>query len=183
MPCFLTGNGRDVLEKSCRGEPPAAVLRPDLIDFCPDLSRRTLEHVQYGLHIFRTKMAWNLQCTVLNIAVITLHFSAQDDNLMKDIFMRMDDNTGNRCVVLEEEHGFKIILHQRDFMPGEVILCNIAESVRKTRRMIMLLTRSNFITHQFLCKLLNFSWRFGGPLWGFVGAKTQSLSLFFKFFP
>ena len=43
--------------------------------------------------------------------------------------------------ILEEDHGFKLIIHERDFMPGAQILANIAEAVTKTRRMIMLLTR------------------------------------------
>ena len=43
--------------------------------------------------------------------------------------------------ILEEDHGFSLILHQRDFTPGAPILENIAESVTKTRRMIMLLSR------------------------------------------
>lgn len=55
--------------------------------------------------------------------------------------MEMDDQTVEERVILEKEHGFQLILHQRDFSPGVPIMRNIAEAVQKTRRMIMLLSR------------------------------------------
>lgn len=55
--------------------------------------------------------------------------------------MKRDPYTQVAYIILEKEHGFKLILHQRDFMPGAIIMQNIAESVQKTRRMIMLLSR------------------------------------------
>ena len=42
--------------------------------------------------------------------------------------------------ILEEDHGFKLALHQRDFIPGITILNNIANTIAKSRRMIMLLS-------------------------------------------
>ena len=56
---------------------------------------------------------------------------------MRDLFMKYDGFTP----ILEEDHGFQLVLHQRDFVPGTPILTNIAEAVTKTRRMIMLLSR------------------------------------------
>ena len=43
--------------------------------------------------------------------------------------------------ILEEDHGFSLVLHQRDFLPGRTILANIQNAVSTTRRMIMLLSR------------------------------------------
>ena len=69
--------------------------------------------------------------------VFHLPCSENDVEVMEEIFMKYNGVTP----ILEEDHGFSLILHQRDFTPGAPILQNIAESVTKTRRMIMLLTR------------------------------------------
>lgn len=42
---------------------------------------------------------------------------------------------------LEEEYGFSLILHERDFPGGVTIMANIINAVEKTRRMIMILTK------------------------------------------
>ena len=65
------------------------------------------------------------------------NFSAEDDLIMREIFMKEDGNTA----ILEEDHGFQLILHERDFMPGVPITSNMEEAVTQTRRMIMLLSR------------------------------------------
>ena len=65
------------------------------------------------------------------------NFSSEDDMIMRDIFMKEDGNTA----ILEEDHGFQLILHERDFMPGVLITSNMEEAVTQTRRMIMLLSR------------------------------------------
>ena len=56
---------------------------------------------------------------------------------MREIFMKDDGNTA----ILEEDHKFQLILHERDFMPGVQITRNIESAVTKTRRMVMLLSR------------------------------------------
>ena len=56
---------------------------------------------------------------------------------MRDMFMKYDGVTP----ILEEDHGFSLVLHQRDFMPGATILANIQKAVSTSRRMIMLLSR------------------------------------------
>ena len=43
--------------------------------------------------------------------------------------------------ILEEDHGFQMIFHMRDFMPGIPITDNITQAISKTRRMIMLLSK------------------------------------------
>ncbi len=56
---------------------------------------------------------------------------------MGEIFMKYNGLT----LMLEEDHGFQLVLHQRDFTPGIPILANIADVVVKSRRMIMLLSK------------------------------------------
>ncbi len=63
--------------------------------------------------------------------------SENDFQLMRDIFMKYNGLTP----ILEEDHSFQLVLHQRDFTPGVPILANIADVVVKSRRMIMLLSK------------------------------------------
>ena len=64
-------------------------------------------------------------------------FRNDDVAILRELFMKDDGMTP----ILEEKHGFKLIIHQRDFMPGTLILANISEAILKTRRMIMLFSR------------------------------------------
>ena len=64
-------------------------------------------------------------------------FSENDTEIMFKLLMLEDGLTP----ILERVHGFQLILHQRDFMPGRPILTNIAEAIQQSRRMIMLLSR------------------------------------------
>ncbi len=57
--------------------------------------------------------------------------------LMETIFMKYDGYTP----ILEEDHGFDLLLHHRDFLIGARIMDNIEEAVRGSRRMIMLLSK------------------------------------------
>ena len=65
------------------------------------------------------------------------NFSVEDDMTMREIFMKDDGNTA----ILEEDHEFQLILHERDFVAGVQIITNIEKAVTKTRRMVMLLSR------------------------------------------
>ena len=64
-------------------------------------------------------------------------YSERDEDIMRELFLKPDGLTG----ILEEDHNFKLVLHQRDFQPGAAILQNIAHAVETSRRMIMLLSR------------------------------------------
>ena len=66
-------------------------------------------------------------------------FSEKDEEAMRSMIMKYDGVTP----ILEEDHGFSLVLHQRDFLPGRTILANIQNAVSTTRRMIMLLSRSD----------------------------------------
>ena len=60
----------------------------------------------------------------------------------------MVENTLNPY--LETEHGFMLCIHNRNFLAGVSIISNIANAVDKSRRMIMMLTRS---VHNSLCNI------------------------------
>ncbi len=47
-------------------------------------------------------------------------------------------------VYLEEELGFKLCIHERDFMPGTSIISNIEEAVKHSRRTIIIISKSVF---------------------------------------
>ena len=51
----------------------------------------------------------------------------------------MKDNTLK--LYLEEDFGFKLILHKRDFTPGVTIQGNIVDAITKSRRMFVILSR------------------------------------------
>ena len=68
---------------------------------------------------------------------VLINYSKLDEDIMKEMFLKPDGLTG----ILEEDHDFKLVLHQRDFLPGAAILHNIAHAVETSRRMVMLLSR------------------------------------------
>ncbi len=45
-------------------------------------------------------------------------------------------------VYLEEELGFSVCIHERDFMPGQRILANIQNAIERSRRTIAVISRS-----------------------------------------
>ena len=66
-----------------------------------------------------------------------LYCSEGDEDIMRELFLKPDGLTP----ILEEDHDFKLVLHQRDFLAGVTILHNIVQAVTRSRRMIMLLSR------------------------------------------
>ncbi len=48
---------------------------------------------------------------------------------------------GTKIPYLEQEHGFRIILHERDFPVGYTIMGNIVNAVERSRKMIMVLSK------------------------------------------
>ncbi len=42
---------------------------------------------------------------------------------------------------LEEEHGYSVILHERDFPGGVTIMAGIVRAVEQSRKMIMILSK------------------------------------------
>ncbi len=44
-------------------------------------------------------------------------------------------------VYLEEELGFKLCIHERDFMPGTSIIGNIEDAVKHSRRTIVIVSK------------------------------------------
>ena len=65
------------------------------------------------------------------------YFSIHDTDFVKDLFMKEDRTT----LYFEDDFNFKLILHERDFVPGVTILANIVDAIKHSRRMIMILSR------------------------------------------
>ena len=70
-----------------------------------------------------------------------MYFSNEDFEFIKAVFMK--ENTLKPY--LEEDFHFKLVLHKRDFTPGATIQSNIVDAITKSRRMFMILSRSNFL--------------------------------------
>ena len=58
---------------------------------------------------------------------------------MKRIFTNEDP--ADTRYILEEQHGFMLCVHTRNFIAGRPVATNIANAVRMSRRTIVLLTR------------------------------------------
>ena len=54
-------------------------------------------------------------------------------------------NKDGQTLHFEDEFDFKLILHERDFVPGVTIHANIVDAIKHSRRMIMILSRSVLI--------------------------------------
>ena len=58
---------------------------------------------------------------------------------------------------MEKEHGFKLMLHERDFVAGMTIRRNIINAIEHSRRMIVILSR--LVTNNQCAKILStFVW-------------------------
>ncbi len=69
--------------------------------------------------------------------------SSNDDvEMMQGIFTTGDPQ--DIRFILEEEHGFELCVHSRNFMGGTAIATNIANAVRLSRRTIVLLSEYAF---------------------------------------
>ncbi len=58
---------------------------------------------------------------------------------MKDIFTNKVE--GDRHYILEENHGFELCVHTRNFIAGILVTRNIANAVRCSRKTIILLSQ------------------------------------------
>ena len=46
-----------------------------------------------------------------------------------------------KTLYFEDDFNFKLILHERDFVPGVTILANIVDAIKHSRKMIMILSK------------------------------------------
>ena len=65
---------------------------------------------------------------------------------VRNVFMKED----RRTLYFEDDFDFKLILHERDFIPGVTIHANIVDAIKHSRRMIMILSKWVLIS----CNLL-----------------------------
>ena len=67
-------------------------------------------------------------------------FSGADYDILKAIFYNVARNPYNIRTDLEDNHGFEICDHERDFIGGRMIAENIEHAILYSRRMIVILT-------------------------------------------
>ena len=71
--------------------------------------------------------------TRMNFPFCSIH----DLEFVRNVFMKED----RRTLYFEDDFNFKLILHERDFVPGVTIHANIVDAIKHSRRMIMILSR------------------------------------------
>ncbi len=78
---------------------------------------------------------------LIDYPICSLHifYSNEDEDIMKSIFVTQ--KPGYTSFILEEEHGFELCVHSRNFMGGTAIATNIANAILLSRRTIILLTQ------------------------------------------
>ena len=75
--------------------------------------------------------------------LLSLIFSHLDFHWVREVFM--SSTVGKKKMGwkfdMEKEDGFKLMLHERDFIAGTTIRRNIAMGIEQSRRMIVILSR------------------------------------------
>ena len=66
--------------------------------------------------------------------------SHKDTRWVSDVFMR-HKKPRSRRFDLEKEHGFRLVIHRRDWIAGRTIRANIMDSIEKSRRVIFIISR------------------------------------------
>lgn len=66
--------------------------------------------------------------------------SQADKNWLMDIFWKEKGN-GTRNFDIEDNLGFRFLIHERDFIAGRTIVANIMDGIEKSRRVIFILSR------------------------------------------
>ncbi len=68
-------------------------------------------------------------------------FSQKDFQWVKEIFM---DNEMKRRFNLETDYGFRLVIHERDWIAGRTIRANIMDGIENSRRIIFILSKCCF---------------------------------------
>ena len=75
-----------------------------------------------------------------NFYIKNWSFSHKDTRWVSDVFMRHKKRRSRRFD-LEKEHGFRLVIHERDWIAGRTIRANITDSIEKSRRVIFIISR------------------------------------------
>ncbi len=68
------------------------------------------------------------------------YFSQDDLPWLIDVLWKKKGR-GNRNLDIEVDYGFKLFIHQRDFIAGRTIMANIIHGIEKSRRVIFIMSR------------------------------------------
>ncbi len=67
-------------------------------------------------------------------------FSKEDVPWLVDVLWKKKGN-GNKSLDVEVDYGFKLFIHQRDFIAGRTIMANVQDGIEKSRRIIFILSK------------------------------------------
>ena len=68
---------------------------------------------------------------------IFITLSHKDFPWIREVFWKND----GRRFDIENEHGFRLMIHDRDFIAGRTIRANIIDGIEKSRRIIFVMSR------------------------------------------
>ena len=73
----------------------------------------------------------------MGFSLLTSH---NDFCWIRDVFWKRKAD-GSADLDMERDHGFKFLIHDRDFIAGRTIRANIMDGIEKSRRAIFILSR------------------------------------------
>ncbi len=115
-------------------------LQPSIGDLLSlQLNNTFQEHCHWLVHdcsLLEYLLTWGrlIHCILYN-------FSEKDLPWILDVFMKKRQEGNTRLLDIEVDHGFKLFLHQRDFMAGYSIIHCVHHGIEKSRRVIFILSR------------------------------------------
>ena len=74
------------------------------------------------------------------IHILNCSFSHEDRKWVTEVFMK-NKKKRSRRFDLEKEYGFRLSIHDRDWIAGRTIRANIMDSVKGSRRVIFILSK------------------------------------------
>ena len=83
------------------------------------------------------------------IRLLQYTFSHEDRKWVTEVFMK-NKKKRSRRFDLEKEYGFRLSIHDRDWIAGRTIRANIMDSVEGSRRVIFILSKYFLLLITFL---------------------------------
>ncbi len=96
-----------------------------------------------------------------------MFFSKEDVPWLVEVFWKKKAK-GNRYFDMEVDHGFRLYIHQRDFIAGRTIRANITDGLEKSRRVIFVMSKCVSMSLSFCGPLLLFIFKRHQHAWIFV---------------
>ncbi|XP_063426974.1 toll-like receptor 3 [Mytilus trossulus] len=90
--------------------------------------------IRYFIHISRSRHSWKIRKKTAQPLLFDgfVIYSEPDKNWLYDNFLPF----------LEKQHGYKLCIHDRDFQYGRLIVDNIVENMKNSRKIVLILSES-----------------------------------------